>query len=58
MKIINPVGVKLNTNENISLKNVNLESKMSKYHQVTFFMSKIGKITMNYFYVYYKYKTF
>jgi hypothetical protein len=48
MKVINPAGVKTHTNEIISLKNINLKCKISKYHQVTYFMSKIGNIT-NYF---------
>lgn len=43
IKVINPAGVKSNNNENISLKDVNFKCKLSKYHQVTFFMSKIGK---------------
>lgn len=44
VKIINPAGLKLHKNESISLKNINLKCKISKYHQVTFFMSKIGKL--------------
>jgi len=49
VKIINPVGVKLNKNENISFKSVNLKSKESKYQHATLFMSKIGKITKKVF---------
>jgi len=49
VKIINPAGVKLNKNESISLKNVNLKNKMSKYQCATLFMSKIGKITKKVF---------
>jgi len=48
VKIINPTEVKSNKNESISLDNVNLKSKVSKYQHATFFMSKIGKITKKY----------
>lgn len=51
IKIINPSGLKLIKNEEISLEHVNLKSKISKYHQATYFMSKIGKTTNNVFYL-------
>lgn len=42
IKKVNPAGVKLNENKNFSLERVNLKNKISKYHQVTLFMSEIG----------------
>lgn len=43
IKYINPTEVKLNANEEITFENVNFKNKISKYHQATFFMSKIGE---------------
>jgi len=37
---------------NISLANINLKSKMSKYHHATLFMSTIGKIQNNILLIY------
>jgi len=51
VKVINPAGVKLNKNESISLENVNLKNKVSKYQHATFFMSKIGKIKKKYLFM-------
>lgn len=49
VKLINPTNIKLNENEKITFENVNFKNKISKYHQVTFFMSKIGEIILNIF---------
>lgn len=49
VKSINPADVKLNENEKITFENVNFKNKISKYHQATFFMSKLGIIILNIF---------
>lgn len=46
IKIINPGEAKPINDENISSEDVNFKCKISKYHQATFFMSKIGKIVI------------
>lgn len=45
IKNIGPSGTKPNNYDLISLEGVNLKNSISKYHQITYFMSKIGKIT-------------